>query len=307
MTPLSLFSLTLASLCLTSVVSAQKPGGTGKAKIELKGDDADPKADPNLKLDPTGKLPAANKGEAFAPLDTSPAKTAELPAALKKLPPDQLQKYAAIREEATGFMRSVRQQESLEKIAEAERLVGEPVAELENLRGAIYTKMRDFANARAHFEKAVSLDKNSFHPHFNLAELDFVEKKFPSAITAFTALVAENDDMKKHALVGIKEDERVNTERQFDSTKRLIEFKLFICQLQEKNQSEADKILKNFNSYDNDSPAYYFAKAVQAFIKDKKDSAEEWVASAKNIYPATITEVYVDSLVEMGWMTTLAQ
>ena len=113
--------------------------------------------------------------------------------------------------------------------------------------------------------------------------------------------------MKKDALAQVREDLRPSIARQFDSTRRLIEFKLFICQSMEKNQAEADKFMKNFNSFDNDSPAYYFAKAVSAYVAEKKDAADEWVSSAKNIYPASITEVYVDSMVEMGWMTTLAQ
>ncbi len=299
--------LTLATLCFTNLLTAQDAAVPGKTKLKL--DEApEGKADPTLKLDPTGKLPAANKEDALAPLEMeAQAKPAELPAALKKLAPDQLQKYSNIREEATNFMKSVRLQESLEKLVEAERIVGEPVAEIENLRGAIYTKMRDFTNARVHFQKSVSLDKNSFHPQFNLAELDFVEKKFPSAIASFTSLIAENETLKKEAMAGMKEEFRATLARQFDTTKRLIEFKIFICQTLEKNSAEADKLIKGFNSYDNDSPAYYFAKAVQSFVKEQKETAEEWLASAKNIYPAALTEVYQDSMVEMGWMTTLAQ
>ena len=308
MKPIHPLTLTLASFCFTSLLSAQNPaGGTGKAKIELKDEAAAPAADPNLKLDPTGKLPTANKEDALVPLEANKPQQIELAPALKKLAKDQLEKYSRVREEATEFMRSVRLQEALEKISEAERIAGEPVAELENLRGAIYTKMRDFPNAREHFKKSVDMDKTSFHANFNLAELDFVEKKFASAISAFTALLAENEAMKKDAMSSIPEDYRVNVERQFDSTKRLIEFKVFICQLQEKNASEAEKIAKNFGPYDNDTPAYYFAKSVQSFMAEKKESAEEWIASAKNIYPPAITEVYLDSMVEMGWMTTLAQ
>ena len=192
--------LTLTSLCAVNLLHAQNAALPGKAKIELKAESegAKPAADPSVNLDPAGKLPMANKEDALTPLQANEAnKPVELPAALKKLPDDQLKKYTRVRDEATDFMRSVRLQESLEKLAEAERIVGEPVAELENLRGAIYTKMRDFANARVHFEKSVGLDKSSFHPHFNLAELDFVEKKFPSAIASFTSLIAENEGHEK--------------------------------------------------------------------------------------------------------------
>jgi tetratricopeptide (TPR) repeat protein len=300
---LTLTLVSLASLNAMSYVSAQLPTAP-KTKIDLKVETDDA----SVKLDPTGKLPVADKADALVPLDNALApQEHELPAVLKKLSPDQLAKYAKVRDEATDFMRSVRLQESLEKLSEAERIAGDSVAELENLRGAIYTKMRDFPNARLHFEKSVSLDKNAFHPNFNLAELDFVQKKYSSAIKAFTHLLAENDTLKKAAMAQVKEDLKSAVERQFLSTDSLINFKLFICQTLEKNQAAADSIFKSFNSYDNDSPAYYFAKSVQAFAAEKKEVGEEWIASAKNIYPASITEVYVDSMVEMGWMTTLTQ
>ena len=241
------------------------------------------------------------------PLQATEQKAKEMPAALKKLDESQRNQYNTLREEATSYMRSVRLQESLEKLADAERVVGEPLAEIENLRGAIFTKMRDFPTARGHFEKSLTLDKESFHPKFNLAELDFVEKKWSAALDSFTKLIAENEALKKAATSKLGEEAKEVVERQFDTTTRLMQFKIMICQTQEKKAADAEKTLANFGAYDNDSPAYYFAKAVLAFAAEKKESAEEWISSAKSIYPAEVTEVYVDSLVEMGWLSTLQQ
>ena len=299
----SLFAISLASLASVSLVFSQDV--PVPSKIDLKPETT--AADPSVKLDPTGKLPSANKDDALVPLQATEQKAKEMPAALKKLDESQRNQYNTLREEATSYMRSVRLQESLEKLSEAEKVVGEPLAEIENLRGAIYTKMRDFPTARGHFEKSLTLDKESFHPKFNLAELDFVEKKWSAALDSFTKLIAENEAMKKAATAKLGEEAKEAVERQFDTTTRLMQFKIMICQTQEKKSADAEKTLANFGAYDNDSPAYYFAKAVLAFVAEKKESAEEWISSAKSIYPAEVTEVYVDSLVEMGWLSTLQQ
>ena len=75
--------------------------------------------------------------------------------------------------------------------------------------------------------------------------------------------------------------------------------------LQQKKDSEADQILKTFDQYDADSPAFYYGNAVKLFIKENKEGANEWLESAKRIYPKEVNEVYNDSLVEMGWLETL--
>jgi tetratricopeptide (TPR) repeat protein len=302
-TTLTLSAAFLASLPL---LSAQEPT-SNKAKIELK--DGDTSKDPALKLDPTGKLPSANKEDALVPLQSSnQEKAKELPAALQKLSKEDLNKFASLRDDATSYMRSVRLQEALEKLSQAEAIVGETIAEIENLRGAVYTKMRDFKTARTHFGKSVTLDGDSFHPKFNLSELDFVEKNWDAAIKGFNALIVENEKMKKEAAAKFTDEEtRSAVERQFDSTTRLMQFKIMICQMQSEKSNEALQTQQSFAAYDNDSPAYYFAKAVQSFVKEQKESAEEWIASAKSIYPAEVTEVYIDSLVEMGWLSTLQQ
>lgn len=302
MKPLHCLPVVLVHLSAASVLCAQDAAPAPKAKLELKGDAA---ADPTMKLDPSGKLSAEGAPAEGATLHqlAEPPST-EMPEALKKLNQADRDKYATLREEVTTYMRSVRLQESLQKLAEAETLVGEPLAEIENLRGAVYTKMRDFDSARSHFQKAHELDKESFHPKFNLAELDFVQKHYAPAITAFNELIKQNESIKLAAAAKVPEEMREVQARQFETTTRLMQFKLLICHAQQK-ESKAEDILKSFVPFDNDSPAYYFGKAALAYAKDQKDDGDDWVASAKNIYPADVTAIFIDSLVEMGWVSTL--
>ncbi len=299
----SVCSLILISLALAPfAVQAQDKS---KPKIELR-DDKNVEAPPEeVKLDPTGKLPAANKEEGVPAPAPNAASVAMLSPALQKLPSDQLQNYFRLKDEATSYMRTVRLQESLDRLNQAEKLVGDVLPDIENLRGAVYTKMRDFKMAREHFQKALSLQKDNFHPKFNLAELDFVEKKWSAAQAAFGELILQNAKNKEDELSRAKEDAKESLSRQFDTTERLMQFKILICQLQQQKEADASETMKSFKPYDNDSPAYYFAKAAADYIKEKKEDAEEWINSAKTIYPADMNEIFIDSLVEMGWLQTL--
>lgn len=229
-------------------------------------------------------LPAANAGQ--APAVAAPA--ASIPG-LEKLTPNENAQVAKDLADVANFMGGVRLQEALEKLNEAEKLTGD-FHLVSNLRGAVFTKMRDFKSARTEFEKAIVLTKNlpreSFHPKFNLAEINFVEKKWDDARKQFTELL--NDANLPDA-----------------STGRLIKYKLLICDLQQKKTAAATAALDQFDQYDNDSPAFYFAQAAAAFAAEKKDDAEEWLSSAAKIYPKELNDVYQDSLVEVGWLQTL--
>lgn len=248
--------------------------------------DKGPLADDKPGLD-TPAVPAATL-PGSAPAPAAPSAPVTIPG-LEKLTPDQRQQVAKDLGDVSNFMSGVRLQEALEKLNDAEKLTGE-FHLISNLRGAVFTKMRDFKSARPEFEKAIAMTKSSpkesFHPRFNLAEINFVEKKWDDARTQFTNLL--NDSNLPDAATG-----------------RLIKYKLLICDLQQKKLAAAAAALDQFDQYDNDSPAYYFAQAARAFAEDKKDEANEWLASAGKIYPKEMNDVYQDSLIEAGWLESL--
>lgn len=260
--------------------AATKPAGDDKIDLQDKSAlDAD-----KLKLDPAlppAAIPGGNAAPAAAPTTVLPG--------LEKLSEADRKTVAKGITDVTGFMRGVRLQESLETLNDIEKLTGD-FHIVSNLRGAVFTKMRDFKAARAEFEKAVALTKTmegeSFYPKFNLAEVNFVEKKWPEARKAFSDLLAGSNVPDT-------------------GSRRLMEYKILICHLQEKQPDAAKEIAAKFDQYDNDSPAFYFANAATAFSKDQKEEAEEWLASAGKIYPKEINDAYQDSLVEVGWLQTL--
>ncbi len=221
--------------------------------------------------------------------ETAPAPPARVLPGLEKLTPEQRTVMMAGMGEVSGYLRGVRLLESLEKLNEMEAAVGGNHY-IENLRGAVYTKMRNFTAARPHFAKAIEFSKNmpaeAFHPRFNLAELDFVEKKFDAARTGFQNL------LKDPGKPGTYSDSLMN-------------FKIMVCNLQQKKEAEAQVLQGTFDQFDVDSPAFYYGEAAKCFAKGNKDGAAEWLDQAKRIYPKEVNEVYNDSLVEMGWLETL--
>lgn len=270
-------------LLLSPVLFAQQPAPAAPAgeKIELK----DPSAAEEGKVKIEGGVDKAKLPD----LPEAPPEVARDLPGLEKLSDEQKRVLIAGMGEVSNYLRGVRWQEALEKLGELETAVGDNHY-IENLRGAVFTRMRNFDKARAHFGKALELakdlDAESFHPKFNLAELDFVSKKWDPAREAFQKL------LKDPGKPGTGSD-------------TLINFKIMICDLQQKKEADADLVLQTFDQYDAESPAFYYGHAVKLFVKDDKEGANEWLESAKRIYPKEINEVYNDSLVEMGWLETL--
>ena len=239
-----------------------------------------------LKLDAPSDAPTP----AAAPAAPQPPPNIQIPG-LEKL--SAAQRTAVMKDlgDVGTYIRGVRWQEALEKLTDVAKVTG-PSHYVENLRGAVFTRMRDFKSAREHFTKAAELSKGIagelFHPRFNLAEISFVEKDWDAARAGFQALIKEKATSDKGSLT-------------------LMKFKIMICDFQQKKTDEAEAILKTFDQYDDATPAFYFAQAAQCFVNEKKEEAAEWLDSAKKIYPAELNEVYNDSLVEVGWLETLGQ
>lgn len=216
---------------------------------------------------------------------------------LKSLTPEQSEKVKKALTEASTFVGGIRLQEALQRLAEAEAITPE-LFMVHNLKGAVFTKLRLFGKARESFKKAESLHPTSFHPKFNLAEIEFVEAadmaragkeaaataQFGSAQKMFEALITSNTDI---------------------STQRLMEFKVVICQLKQGKTAEAEKTVKAF-SYIDDEPVYYLGHAAIEFNKNDKAAAQEWLDSANRIYAPQQVTIYMDSFIEIGWVETLA-
>ena len=214
----------------------------------------------------------------------APAPVIELPDSLKGLTDAERERLQTLLVDASRFIGGIRIQEAFEKLIEAEDLAPN-LFQLHNLKGAAYTKIRDFEKARKSFERAIELEPKAFMSKFNITELDFVEHKFADSEKNFKGLLELDPKMTQ-------------------STKRLIEFKVLVSQLGQDKVEDAKKIQATFDFLE-DTPAYYFGNAAFAFHDEDEDEARGWIRSAERIYTPQEVSVYVDSFIEMGWIDNL--
>ena len=147
-----------------------------------------------------------------------------------------------------------------------------------NLRGAIYTRKRDWVKAEESFRLALQLQPDLPMAQFNLGEVLFLNNKYPEAREKFQIFL--NSQPKND--LGL--------------------YKMYLCDLLGGNSSKANDYLRTLKP-DPMSPIYYFAKAAEAFHRGDKVAATEFVSSAYRIYPPDANSTFADSLVEKGYLT----
>ncbi len=147
-----------------------------------------------------------------------------------------------------------------------------------NLRGAIYTRQRDWPKAQAAFEEALKLQPDLPMAQFNLGEVLFLNNQYKEARERFQIFL--------------------NSQPRND----LGLYKIYLCDLLGANQAKAEDFLNSLQPSPT-SPIYYFAKAAEAFVKGDKAGAMEFVGSAYRIYPPDANATFADSLVEKWYLS----
>ncbi len=278
------------------VIFAAFPLGAQSPANDLKVDSLTPSAPvapdgpltPDIKLD-TDVVPAPGKPAASGSKDPATANPV-IPGLEdsnilgEDLTQEEKEKFVRLLQEAAELVGGIRIQEALERILEAERIYPDFFA-LYNIKGAAYTKVRDFEKATACFEKCLELNPESTEARFNLAEMSFVQKDFDAALGKFRKLLADNPRFPAR-------------------TRNLVRYKIYLVLLKSGKTEEAEKLLSEFN-YMSDTPEYYFANAAKAFEADDKAGARDWLKSASRIYDRSLQDLFVDSLVELGYIETL--
>ena len=205
-----------------------------------------------------------------APTEAAAKRTDDLPA-----DPEERFKVTYIRA-AQAFSRN--DLENAIKFLEMAEQAKPEQANTANLRGAIYTRQRDWPKAQAAFEQALKLQPDLPMAQFNLGEVLFLNQKYAEARERFQTFL--NSQPKND--LGL--------------------YKIYLCDLLGGNPAKAQDFLQSLEPNPS-SPIYYFAKAAEAFVKGDKATATQFVESAYRIYPADANATFADSLVEKGYLT----
>lgn len=147
-----------------------------------------------------------------------------------------------------------------------------------NLRGAIYTRQRDWPKAQAAFEEALKLHPDLPMAQFNLGEVLFLNSQYKQARERFQTFL--NSQPKND--LGL--------------------YKIYLCDLLGGDSVRAQDFLVSLEP-NPVSPIYYFSKAAESFVKGDKAAAMEYVGSAYRIYPPDANATFADSLVEKGYLS----
>jgi tetratricopeptide (TPR) repeat protein len=151
------------------------------------------------------------------------------------------------------------------------------------LKGEVLMEQKDFDGAEAAFKKAAKLDPKFREAQYNLAQIPFKKKDYSKARERFEGLFSQTPGGDKNQAA------------------QMIKFKIFMTFLLEGKDSRAQKMMEQFQ-FTGDTPALYYAQAAWEFKHNNPVKANDWIASAKKIYSASLNHVFAESFYDLGWL-----
>ena len=142
------------------------------------------------------------------------------------------------------------------------------------LRGRIYAQRENWEEAVSDYQTALQFDDKNAQVRFDLAQIEFTQKKYDAARTAFFVL------------------------RQDPDLGDLATYKVFLCDLFGGHDDEAGRELAVFNQAGSNA-SYYFANAAWSLHLQKRADALGWLKSAQYIYPPEKFKLYADGLIQL--------
>jgi tetratricopeptide (TPR) repeat protein len=181
--------------------------------------------------------------------------------------------YSAALERATAAFNQGKFAEAEKQVAAAEK--AEPNRpEISNLRGAIFTKQKRFAEALEQFNQALALDPKFYPAKFNLAEVNLLQGKYPDAAREYQEL------------------------KEVDPDSELLDFKLALCALLSGEDSRASAMV-DLMKFPGKTPAYYYARAAIAMKRGQKEAAQKYLENVKKYYSDEQCAYFAQSLKEV--------
>lgn len=202
---------------------------------------------------------------------------------------DQRAEFGLLRQKAQQFFVQERIFESLEKLHEADKIFSDDPA-ISNLRGACYVKLRKFEEAGESYLKALALEPENLGVIFNLAEMDFVTKKWEDSSEKFSEIASNITRRSDGPLEG-----------QMLDLHRLAVFKKILSDYKLDRKDAAKKLAEEHWDDFDDTPFTYYSKAAFAYLQGDEDGGLEWIQSALRVFGgAEKVANWQDTMIEAG-------
>ena len=143
-----------------------------------------------------------------------------------------------------------------------------------NMRGAIYTKLERYREARQIFLNILEADPNYFPAYFNLGEVQFIQGDYTGALETFAAIARR------------------------EPRNELVRFKMLVCQLLLGNEGEARKIAATLIPAGS-TPAWYYAQAMIARKAGDTPAADKHLRAARDIYSSSACKLFDETIESM--------
>ena len=212
----------------------------------------------------------------------APSQLVQVRQSFLNLPEKQRQEYSQILVKVQNLFNQKRIFDALEMIDALDKIFPNHPAAL-NIKGACYVEIRAFEKANAIFNQVLKISPNNTNVQFNLAEVDFVTKSWPSAHSRFTKLIPLLPAQNKAMI-------------------RLCEFKLLLCQLKTDRVKEAIALKDKYDVWD-DSPFFYYSRAAILYNEDDKQAAEKMLRNVRFVWRNdSALAAWQDTLIEFGYI-----
>jgi predicted Zn-dependent protease len=182
----------------------------------------------------------------------------------------QQRRLATILRQATELYEAGEYQVALDRLGGPEGAAASDIALL-NLRGAIFTKLGRYNEARRIFESLLAADPDYFPASFNLGEVQFVQGDYAGALETFERLLRR------------------------DPRNELLRFKVMLCQLLTGQEDAARRLAAGFIPAGS-TPAWYYAQAVLARKAGDEKNAQKHLTAARQIYSPSACQLFDESL-----------
>jgi serine/threonine protein kinase/tetratricopeptide (TPR) repeat protein len=245
------------------------------------------KTSPPVVSDIPRKYPSVTPKALLGP--TESARSTSLPKAESPTPKTTNKASAPTKAELTGLYTEAFTAFNAGNYAEALRALDRidarqpDLVESLNLRGVILMRGGNYEQAESNLRKAVAIDPKFWNARFNLAEIPFLQRKWPEARGRFEELLQDGGS----ELGG--------------ETTSLVHFKIFLTYLTEPNQRMSEIIYDQLASLPQ-SPATFYAKAAIALEKRNLKEANDWLSQAKKTFSPDLNKLYLQGLYEIGWL-----